>query len=81
MNKPAPTPFTHAKIRRPAYAPFLGAASEHVCNHATHSAAIVPPAKPYRVRYPLSSSVCFVAEDTHELTRLVAKEMHRRAQP
>jgi hypothetical protein len=81
MNKPAPTPFTHAKIRRPAYAPFLAAASEHVAEHARYSTAIVPPAKPYRVRYPLASSVCFASEDTHELTKLVAKEMHRRAQP
>jgi hypothetical protein len=76
-----PTPFTHYRVRRPVYAAHIPAATEYVIEHARYSNAVVPPAKPYWVRYPLTSSVCFSAADTHELVRIVAKEMHRRAQP
>lgn len=81
METATATPFSHYAVRRPVYAEFMVQAAQHVKAHARRSNAVVPPPKPYRVRYPLASSVCFSAADTHELTVLVAKEMHRRAQP
>lgn len=75
------TPFSHYAVRRPYYADFMVEAAKYVRDNARRSTAVVSPAKPYRVRYPAASLVCFAAEDTHQLVVLVAKEMHRRAQP
>ena len=57
---------------------YMNLASEYVIENARRSNARIAPAEPYMVRWPASSGHLIRSDDTHDLTKKVARAMRLR---